>query len=171
MSARAFASQGKHTHMVDRYALLSQLFHLSRRNDPPRGLITRNVRRSVEVFHDHLAKQAGSSNNSDNQQQQQNTDGPASGAANSTAPATAIEPFAPAITRECSFPYKPSPAALQHIVSVWGVSPGQVLMVGDSVKDDIVSTATCTTKYTAWCTAWHTVRTAVHGHGEQFARV
>ncbi|KXZ56885.1 hypothetical protein GPECTOR_1g799 [Gonium pectorale] len=71
----------------------------------PRGLITRNVRRSVQHFHDFLG----------------------------------LDPFAPAITRECEFPYKPSPAALQHIASSWGVSPGEVLMVGDSVKDDVVS--------------------------------
>lgn len=104
----------------------------------PRGLITRNVRRSVEVFHDHLAKQVGNNKDS-NSHQHQNANVQTNNGANSTAPATAIEPFAPAITRECSFPYKPSPAALQHIASVWGVPPGQVLMVGDSVKDDIVS--------------------------------
>ncbi|EFJ41688.1 hypothetical protein VOLCADRAFT_84005 [Volvox carteri f. nagariensis] len=71
----------------------------------PRGLITRNVRRSVQHFHDFLG----------------------------------LVPFKPAITRECEFPYKPSPAALQHIASSWGVEIGQVLMVGDSVQDDVVS--------------------------------
>ncbi|GLC38602.1 hypothetical protein PLESTB_000451400 [Pleodorina starrii] len=71
----------------------------------PRGLITRNVRRSVQYFHDFLG----------------------------------LVPFQPAITRECEFPYKPSPAALHHIASSWRVEVGQVLMVGDSVKDDVVS--------------------------------
>ncbi|PNW85570.1 hypothetical protein CHLRE_03g193000v5 [Chlamydomonas reinhardtii] len=50
-----------------------------------------------------------------------------------------LQPFQPAITRECEFPYKPSPAALQHIAQSWGVLPGEVMMVGDSIKDDIVS--------------------------------
>ncbi|GLI69755.1 hypothetical protein VaNZ11_014435, partial [Volvox africanus] len=71
----------------------------------PRGLITRNVRRSVQYFHDFMG----------------------------------LVPFKPAITRECEFPYKPSPAALQHIATTWGVETSQVLMVGDSVRDDVVS--------------------------------
>ncbi|GFR40695.1 hypothetical protein Agub_g1286 [Astrephomene gubernaculifera] len=71
----------------------------------PRGLITRNVRRSVQYFHDFLG----------------------------------LVPFSPAITRECEFPYKPSPAALHHIAASWGVPPGQLVMVGDSAKDDVVS--------------------------------
>ncbi|KAG2442369.1 hypothetical protein HXX76_002455 [Chlamydomonas incerta] len=75
------------------------------RNGLPRGLITRNVRRSVHYFHDFLG----------------------------------LQPFQPAITRECEFPYKPSPAALQHIAQSWGVQPSEVMMVGDSIKDDIVS--------------------------------
>ncbi|GIM12117.1 hypothetical protein Vretimale_15537, partial [Volvox reticuliferus] len=71
----------------------------------PRGLITRNVRRSVQYFHDFMG----------------------------------LVPFKPAITRECEFPYKPSPAALQHIAAAWGVETSEVLMVGDSVRDDVVS--------------------------------
>ncbi|KAG2483810.1 hypothetical protein HYH03_017333 [Edaphochlamys debaryana] len=63
-----------------------------------------------------------------------------------------LEPFQPAITRECEFPYKPSPAALQHIASGWGVPPSEVLMVGDSVKDDVVSgnRAGAVSVYLAW---------------------
>jgi histidinol phosphatase-like enzyme len=36
------------------------------------------------------------------------------------------------------FPYKPSPIALQHICESWGIQPSEVIMVGDSAKDDIV---------------------------------
>ncbi|KAI8476002.1 MAG: HAD-like domain-containing protein [Monoraphidium minutum] len=72
----------------------------------PRGLITRNVRSSIEYFHDNHF--------------------------------TSARRFAPAISRECAFPYKPSPVALLHICEEWGVAPGEVIMVGDSAKDDIV---------------------------------
>ncbi len=47
-------------------------------------------------------------------------------------------PFLPAITRDCPFAYKPSPEALLHICDTWGIPPGVCMMVGDSVKDDIV---------------------------------
>mmetsp|Transcript_44157 Transcript_44157/g.140539 ORF Transcript_44157/g.140539 Transcript_44157/m.140539 type:complete len:211 (-) Transcript_44157:309-941(-) len=46
--------------------------------------------------------------------------------------------FSPALSREFR-PYKPDPAALLHICSVWGAHPSEVVMVGDSPKDDIVS--------------------------------
>ncbi|KAF8055985.1 haloacid dehalogenase-like hydrolase domain-containing protein [Scenedesmus sp. PABB004] len=49
-----------------------------------------------------------------------------------------LPPFVPAISRECAHPYKPSPAALLHICSVWGIAPGEVVMVGDSKADDVV---------------------------------
>lgn len=42
-----------------------------------------------------------------------------------------------AISRECNYEYKPSPQALLHICKTWGVSPSEVIMVGDSAKDDI----------------------------------
>jgi hypothetical protein len=68
----------------------------------PRGLITRNVKSSIEYFHaNHFSARAR---------------------------------FEPAISRECAFPYKPSPAALLHICEQWGVPPGECLMVGDSAK-------------------------------------
>ena len=41
-------------------------------------------------------------------------------------------------TWKCSFPYKPSPAALLHICETWGILASECIMVGDSVKDDIV---------------------------------
>lgn len=46
--------------------------------------------------------------------------------------------FVPAISRECQFPYKPSPEALLHICKTWGIQPSEVVMIGDSAKDDVV---------------------------------
>ncbi|KAI4368435.1 hypothetical protein MLD38_016992 [Melastoma candidum] len=45
--------------------------------------------------------------------------------------------FSPALSREFR-PYKPDPAPLLHICSNWNIQPNEVMMVGDSVKDDIV---------------------------------
>jgi hypothetical protein len=47
-------------------------------------------------------------------------------------------PFAPAVTREFR-PYKPHPAGLLHICATWSVHPSEVLMIGDSAKDDVRS--------------------------------
>ncbi|KAL0366813.1 UNVERIFIED_CONTAM: Haloacid dehalogenase-like hydrolase domain-containing protein [Sesamum radiatum] len=44
--------------------------------------------------------------------------------------------FSPALSREFR-PYKPDPAPLLHICSNWGVQPGEVMMIGDSLKDDV----------------------------------
>lgn len=44
--------------------------------------------------------------------------------------------FSPALSREFR-PYKPDPAPLLHICSSWGVQPNQVMMIGDSLKDDV----------------------------------
>lgn len=44
--------------------------------------------------------------------------------------------FSPALSREFR-PYKPDPAPLLHICSAWGVQPNEVMMVGDSLKDDV----------------------------------
>jgi len=74
----------------------------------PRGLITRNVMRSVEHFHAHHIVAQG------------------------------VAPFQPSISRECAFAYKPSPDALLHICATWGIPASEAMMVGDSVKDDIV---------------------------------
>jgi len=45
--------------------------------------------------------------------------------------------FAPALSREFR-PYKPDPAPLLHICSTWKIPPHEVIMVGDSLKDDVV---------------------------------
>ena len=71
----------------------------------PRGLITRNLKESVEHFHTHHL--------------------------------LPHLPFSPAIGRECGFAYKPSPEALLHICSVWGIAPQEAVFVGDSPKDDV----------------------------------
>lgn len=44
--------------------------------------------------------------------------------------------FFPALSREF-LPYKPDPAPLLHICSLWGVQPNEVIMIGDSLKDDV----------------------------------
>lgn len=48
-----------------------------------------------------------------------------------------IPPFFPALSREWT-PYKPDPAALHHIAGHWGVDAADLVMVGDSAKDDVV---------------------------------
>eukprot|EP00897_Mesotaenium_endlicherianum_P009903 jgi/Mesen1/8941/ME000552S08446 len=67
------------------------------------GLITRNVKTSVDYFHTQFGLPA----------------------------------FSPALSREFR-PYKPDPSPLLHICSTWGIPPHEVLMVGDSAKDDII---------------------------------
>ncbi|XP_016509450.1 haloacid dehalogenase-like hydrolase domain-containing protein At2g33255 isoform X2 [Nicotiana tabacum] len=62
-----------------------------------RGLITRNVKDAVDLFH---------------------------------------VKFSPALSREFR-PYKPDPAPLLHICSTWGVQSNEVMMIGDSLKDDV----------------------------------
>lgn len=49
-----------------------------------------------------------------------------------------LPPFSPALAREFK-PYKPAPDALLHICKRWNVPPSQVVMIGDSAKDDVVS--------------------------------
>lgn len=68
-----------------------------------RGIITRNVKESVDFFHTRFG----------------------------------MPKFSPALSREFT-PYKPSPAPLLHICQAWGISPAEVMMVGDSAPDDIV---------------------------------
>ncbi|XP_057830438.1 haloacid dehalogenase-like hydrolase domain-containing protein At2g33255 isoform X3 [Cryptomeria japonica] len=67
-----------------------------------RGLITRNIKASVDLFHSRFG----------------------------------MKEFSPALSREFR-PYKPNPAPLLHICTTWAVSPSEVMMVGDSVNDDI----------------------------------
>ncbi|XP_040935190.1 uncharacterized protein [Gossypium hirsutum] len=66
-----------------------------------RGLITRNVKDAVDLFHQRFGMM-----------------------------------FSPALSREFR-PYKPNPAPLLHICSTWDVQPNEVMMVGDSLKDDV----------------------------------
>ncbi|KAL6971185.1 hypothetical protein U1Q18_030865 [Sarracenia purpurea var. burkii] len=66
-----------------------------------RGLITRNVKAAVDLFHLRFGIT-----------------------------------FAPALSREFR-PYKPDPAPLLHICSIWEVLPNEVMMIGDSLKDDV----------------------------------
>lgn len=44
--------------------------------------------------------------------------------------------FVPALSREFR-PYKPNPAPLLHICSSWGIPPNEVMMIGDSLRDDV----------------------------------
>ncbi|CAD6241739.1 unnamed protein product [Miscanthus lutarioriparius] len=67
-----------------------------------RGLITRNVKDAVDLFHQRFGMT-----------------------------------FTPALSREFR-PYKPDPAPLLHICSTWNIPPHEVIMVGDSLKDDFV---------------------------------
>lgn len=66
-----------------------------------RGLITRNVKDAVDLFHVRFGVK-----------------------------------FSPALSREFR-PYKPDPAPLLHICSTWEVQPNEVMMIGDSLKDDV----------------------------------
>ncbi|KAL2923063.1 hypothetical protein RDABS01_014554 [Bienertia sinuspersici] len=67
-----------------------------------KGLITRNVKTSVDIFHLKFGMT-----------------------------------FSPALSREFR-PCKPDPAPLLHICSTWEVLPDEVIMIGDSLKDDVV---------------------------------
>ncbi|KAK8963773.1 hypothetical protein KSP40_PGU010898 [Platanthera guangdongensis] len=66
-----------------------------------RGLITRNAKASVDLFHQRFGLK-----------------------------------FSPALSREFR-PYKPNPAPLLHICSSWGIPPNEVMMIGDSLRDDV----------------------------------
>ncbi|GMH18767.1 hypothetical protein Nepgr_020608 [Nepenthes gracilis] len=66
-----------------------------------RGLITRNMKAAVDLFHQRFGMT-----------------------------------FYPALSREFR-PYKPDPAPLLHICSTWKVLPNEVIMIGDSLKDDV----------------------------------
>lgn len=49
-----------------------------------------------------------------------------------------LAPFSPWLSREFK-PYKPAPDSLLHICERWGCAPSEIIMVGDSAKDDVVS--------------------------------
>ncbi|KAD5803647.1 hypothetical protein E3N88_15007 [Mikania micrantha] len=73
-----------------------------------RGLITRNVKSAVDLFHERFGVYFYSF----------------------------FYVISPALSREFR-PYKPDPAPLLHICSIWGVEPNEVMMIGDSLKDDV----------------------------------
>lgn len=50
----------------------------------------------------------------------------------------AAPPFTPALAREFQ-PPKPHPAAIHHCAAAWGVRPTEVVMIGDSLVDDVVA--------------------------------
>lgn len=50
--------------------------------------------------------------------------------------------FLPALSREFR-PYKPDPAPLHFICKAWDVQPNEVIMIGDSLKDDVSWLALC----------------------------
>ncbi|XP_051152840.1 haloacid dehalogenase-like hydrolase domain-containing protein At2g33255 [Andrographis paniculata] len=79
----------------------SKLYEFLESRKIRRGLITRNVKEAVDLFHQRSGMI-----------------------------------FFPALSREFR-PYKPDPAPLLHICSSWGVEPGEVVMIGDSLKDDV----------------------------------
>ncbi|XP_038878196.1 haloacid dehalogenase-like hydrolase domain-containing protein At2g33255 [Benincasa hispida] len=66
-----------------------------------RGLITRNIKEAVDIFHERFGWT-----------------------------------FRPALSREFGS-YKPNPAPLLHICSSWNVLPNEVIMIGDSLRDDV----------------------------------
>jgi phosphoglycolate phosphatase-like HAD superfamily hydrolase len=82
-------------------------------NGIQRAVLTRNVERSVHAFHDKLHPTA---------------------------------PFVPAVARntihpdhQTNIPPKPHPDAIHYICKEWNCEPSQVIMVGDSLKDDVVA--------------------------------
>lgn len=87
-----------------------------------RAVLTRNVERSVDALHDKLH----------------------------------LPPFRPAVARNTLHPIhkhnispKPHPDAIHYICQHWNCSPSQVIMVGDSLKDDVVAAnrAGCTSVF------------------------
>lgn len=44
-------------------------------------------------------------------------------------------PFSPVMGNSHQFPRKPDPSALLHIASLWGMTPEEVTMIGDSAHD------------------------------------
>ncbi|KAL8491138.1 hypothetical protein ACS0TY_022971 [Phlomoides rotata] len=79
----------------------SELYAFLESKNVRRGLITRNVKDAVDLFHKRFGIV-----------------------------------FSPALSREFK-PYKPHPAPLLHICSNWEVQPNEVMMIGDSLKDDV----------------------------------
>lgn len=47
-----------------------------------------------------------------------------------------LPPFHPSLSREFE-PFKPDPASLEYIARHWGVGSGELVMIGDSCRDDV----------------------------------
>ena len=98
---------------LDNLKLMPGLVSLVKKLDEmklPRALVTRNVERSVEFFHNHLDEHHK------------------------------LPPFHPAISRETpNLRFKPHPDALHHIAAHWCCKPSELMMIGDSIRDDVVS--------------------------------
>jgi phosphoglycolate phosphatase-like HAD superfamily hydrolase len=81
----------------------------------PRAVLTRNVERSVGVMQEKLWETSN------------------------------VKGFFPTVNRNTvgmngeALEIKPSPDSIYHICTIWGCDPKDVLMVGDSVSDDIVA--------------------------------
>ena len=82
----------------------------------PRGVLTRNVEKSVNVMHEKLWDEHG------------------------------VKEFYPAVNRETkgkdgkgTLPSKPNPDAILYICDLWGLDPKNVIMVGDSAADDMAA--------------------------------
>ncbi|CAM8991813.1 unnamed protein product [Rhodiola kirilowii] len=91
-------------HGLDRLQIMPGTFELCSFLDEKkirRGLITRNVKEAVDLFHTRFGLK-----------------------------------FLPALSREFR-PYKPDPAPLHFICSAWDVQPNEIIMIGDSLKDDV----------------------------------
>lgn len=101
---------------IDRMAFMDGMVDLCKWLDEQnvkRAVLTRNVERSVQAFHDKLHP---------------------------------TPPFAPAVARNTLHPLlqtnispKPHPDAIHYICESWNCSPEDVIMVGDSLKDDVVA--------------------------------
>ncbi|CAM8984592.1 unnamed protein product [Rhodiola kirilowii] len=120
-------------HGLDRLQIMPGAFELCSFLDEKkirRGLITRNVKEAVDLFHTRF--------------------GVHSHRLLSISPFTIQDhslkswlnfplmqlKFLPALSREFR-PYKPDPAPLHFICSAWDVQPNEVIMIGDSLKDDV----------------------------------
>mmetsp|Transcript_24037 Transcript_24037/g.31307 ORF Transcript_24037/g.31307 Transcript_24037/m.31307 type:complete len:165 (+) Transcript_24037:1-495(+) len=96
---------------------LAELLKFLDTHHVPRAVLTRNVERSVNAMHEKLAERYDIQ-----------------------------DPFHPAVARDTASPdpntfirAKPEPDGILYICQKWQCDPCQVIMVGDSDKDDIVA--------------------------------
>ncbi|KAF3685869.1 Haloacid dehalogenase-like hydrolase domain-containing protein [Capsicum annuum] len=98
-----------------------------------RGLITRNVKDAVDLFHQRFGCEVKANRKAEwifklkifffTHYQSEDHE-------------RLKVKFSPALSREYR-PYKPDPAPLLHICSTWEIQPNEVMMIGDSLKDDV----------------------------------